>query len=195
MKIAFFDFDGTITCKDSLFDFIRFAVGDIRFYTGLLILFPVLVFFKIGFLSNTRAKEVVLAHFFKGMDRLSFQHIASEYSLNRIPLIIRPQAFERIKSHQQKGHKVVVVSASIDDWLLPWCKANKIDLIATKLAYNNDRITGNFLGKNCHGSEKAIRIHQAYDVGIYNCIYAYGDSEGDREMLTMADKKYYKPFQ
>lgn len=30
-KIAFFDFDGTITTDDSLLKFIRFVVGDRRF--------------------------------------------------------------------------------------------------------------------------------------------------------------------
>ena len=42
-KIAFFDFDGTITTDDSLLKFIRFVVGDRRFLLGLVVLSPMLV--------------------------------------------------------------------------------------------------------------------------------------------------------
>lgn len=194
MKIAFFDLDGTITSRDSLFDFIRFAKGNIIFLKGMTTLLPDLVRFMLGRLSNQEAKESVFSHFFNGIDFDIFLYMASEYSRERIPCILRKKAMKQIRNHQKKGHKVVVVSASVDMWLRPWCDDNNLELIATCLEKNQGRITGKLSGQNCNGQEKVKRICQAYNLRDYSCIYAYGDSKGDREMLAMAQERSYKPF-
>ena len=56
--IAFFDFDGTITTKDSLLEFIRFYHGDIKTILGILILSPILVLYKMKIIPNYKAKEL-----------------------------------------------------------------------------------------------------------------------------------------
>ena len=119
---------------------------------------------------------------------------AEQFSLNNIDLLIRKNALERIKWHQKNDHKVVVVSASIDYWLKPWCDKNHIDLIATQLEVNNNKLTGRLDKKNCFGSEKVRRIMDKYKLSNYNYIYAYGDSRGDHEMLQISSEKSYKPF-
>lgn len=48
--------------------------------------------------------------------------------------------------------------------------------------------------KSCYGIEKEHRIKEAYMLTSYEHVYAYGDSRGDREMLSLADTKEYKPF-
>ena len=69
-----------------------------------------------------------------------------------------------------------------------------MELIATKLASENNRLTGKFATKNCSGVEKLNRIKENYNLDNYKTIYAYGNSKGDKEMLTIADKKFYKYF-
>jgi phosphatidylglycerophosphatase C len=195
MKIVFFDFDGTITTKDSLLDFVKYAVGKWNYRMGLFILSPILAAYSIKLLSNSVAKEKLISYFFKGLNSIYFQNIANTYSIEQIDKIIRPEALERIKWHQEKGHKTVVVSASMEYWLNGWCKKNKLELIATKLESKNNRLTGKFSTKNCYGIEKVIRIKENYNLKDYETIYAYGDSKGDKEMLSIADKKYYKYFE
>ena len=56
MSIAFFDFDGTITKKDSLMHFTAFAKGRFIFYTGMLLLSPVFFCFKLGFVNAEKMK-------------------------------------------------------------------------------------------------------------------------------------------
>ncbi|MBE0499614.1 MAG: HAD family hydrolase [Campylobacterales bacterium] len=192
--IAFFDFDGTITKDDSLLKFIRFVVGDGRFVFGLVVLSPVLVAYKLKLIPNYKAKQKMLSWFFKGMRKKVFLKVANEYSLVHIDKILRPKAMEKIAWHKAQGHQVVIVSASIDCWLRPWCEKNGLELIATKLEIKDDEITGKLLTKNCYGIEKANRIREQYDLARYNYIYAYGDSRGDREMLELADEKFYKIF-
>ena len=71
-RIAFFDFDGTITSKDSLLEFIKFALGPFKYYKGLLFLSPMLILFKLKFIPNDLAKEKLITYFFSGFDSKYF---------------------------------------------------------------------------------------------------------------------------
>lgn len=193
-KIAFFDFDGTITTDDSLLKFIRFVVGDRRFLLGLVVLSPMLVLYKLKLIPNYKAKQYMLSWFFKGMSKDAFLKVANEYSLVHIDKILRPKAIEKINWHKNQGHKVVVVSASIECWLRPWCEKNGLELIATKLEIKDDIVTGKLLSKNCYGVEKVNRIKEIYNLKDFEYIYSYGDSSGDKQMLELAHEKFYKPF-
>jgi len=194
MKLALFDFDGTITTDDSLIKFIRFVVGDAKFIWGMALLTPMLTAYKLKLIPNYKAKQMMLSYFFKGMSEEKFMQVAKEYSLKRIDTILRPKAMEKIAWHKEQGHKVVIVSASMECWLKPWCNENNLDLIATKLEIKNGIVTGNFLSKNCYGIEKANRVNEVCDLNDYDHIYAYGDSRGDKELLALADESFYKPF-
>lgn len=193
-NIAFFDFDGTITNKDSLIDFIRFAVGDCRFWSGMIFLSPMLFLYKFKIIPNYKAKQWMLSHYFKGMSISDFKSFATSYANERIDKIVRPAALEKINFHKQNGDKVVVVSASAECWLRLWCERNELELIATRLKFENERFSGLFDGKNCYGAEKLNRIREKYDLSGLHYIYAYGDSAGDAQMLKIANEKFYKPF-
>ena len=119
MHLALFDFDGTITTDDSLIKFIRFVVGDAKFILGMTVLSPMLITYKLKLIPNYKAKQMMLSYFFKGMSEEQFQTIAQEYSLKHIDTILRPKAMERIAWHKKQGHKIVIVSASIECWLKP----------------------------------------------------------------------------
>jgi hypothetical protein len=56
-NIAFFDFDGTITRKDTMFEMVKFSHGKKEFYKGLLKITPWLVGLKLGLVSAQKAKE------------------------------------------------------------------------------------------------------------------------------------------
>ena len=193
-RIAFFDFDGTITSKDSLVEFIKFALGVFKYYKGLLFLSPILILFKLKFIPNDLAKEKLITYFFSGFDSKYFFEIASRYSKDEIPKIVRPKAIEKIIWHKQAGDKVVIVSASMESWLKCWCNENGVELLGTKLQVEKSKITGRFSSKNCYGLEKVHRIREKYNLDDYKVIYAYGDTMGDQQMLDLADKKYYKHF-
>ena len=194
MKLVLFDFDGTITTDDSLIKFIRFVVGDVKTAWVMLLLSPMLITYKLKLIPNYKAKQWMFSYFFKGMDEQQFLKVAEEYSLKHIDTILRPKAIERIAWHKKLGHTVVVVSASIECWVKPWCDKNSLDLIATKIEIKDGILTGKFLTKNCYGIEKANRAKEAYNLSDYDYIYAYGDTRGDKELLALADESFYKPF-
>lgn len=192
--IAFFDFDGTITTKDTLLEFIKYVKGDASFYFGFILNCPILVLYKLKIISNQRAKEIMLNYFFGKMKSEEFSRHCESFMAEKLPAFLREKAMAEIKKMQAVGAEVVVVSASPENWLQAWCTANGIKCIATKLDTRNDRITGRINGLNCHGKEKVRRINEAFNLSDYSSIYAYGDTSGDRYMLAIANYKFYKPF-
>ena len=194
MKIAFFDFDGTITTQDSLPDFIKFAIGKPKYYLGLCLLSPILLAYVLKLLPNHSAKEKMISYFFKGWPEKNFQTVADEYAALQIDKIVRPKALEKLRWHQEQGHKVVIVSASMKSWLKKWCDTQNVELISTQLEIKQGKLTGKFATKNCHGKEKVNRIKEQYSLQDYSYIYAYGDSSGDKDMLKLANEAFYKPF-
>ena len=194
MNLALFDFDGTITTRDSLPDFIQFAVGKPAYFFGLLVLSPILISYLAGLISNHVAKQKLLSWFFKGWQVDRFQQLADQYSRQQIDRILRTAAMEKLQWHLQQGDRVIVVSASMENWLGNWCKNHKVELLSTRLATVNNKLTGEFETANCHGDEKARRVRELLDLSDYKKIYAYGDSSGDKAMLALAHEAFYRRF-
>lgn len=192
MGLALFDFDGTITQRDSLFDFLAFSFGFRRCVIGAFVLAPMMVAYLLRRIPSWRAKESVFRRFFKGWDLVKFRKAAATYSKERIPCIVREEALRQIEWHRVRGNRMVVVSASPEDWLRPWCEGQNIEVIATRLEVHEGRLTGRIEGRNCQGIEKVRRIKEVIDLDKYERVYAYGDSRGDAEMLDLANERYYR---
>lgn len=192
--IAFFDFDGTITTKDTMLQFIIFCKGRLSFYSGMLFISPWLVAMKLKLISKTAAKEKMLTWFFSGEDFAKFNNECSLFIKNKLPGLIRPTALKKIEEHKRHGHEVVVVSAAISNWMADWCFKNNLKCISTKLEVVNQKITGKLNGPNCNDKEKVNSILQEYNLKDYDEIYCYGDTNGDKPMLQLATHPYYKHF-
>ncbi|MCW3465707.1 HAD-IB family hydrolase [Chitinophaga nivalis] len=194
MTIAFFDFDGTITTRDTLWEIIRFQKGSVRMYAGGCWLLPALIAYKCKLIPAQQMKEKVLAHFFGEMTEPDFAARCADFCTQRLPQLIRPAALKAIRQHQQEGHQVVVVTASVRQWVAPWCTALGIDCISSALDVQQQRITGKLAGANCNGAEKVRRIRQQFNLDNFREIYAYGDSSGDKPMLAIAQHAYFRLF-
>ena len=194
MTLAIFDFDGTISTKDSFEDFIFFTHGFTKTVLGILINSPILVLYLLKIISNEQAKQKIFAHFYGGWEADRFKTLATQYTQKYLPKILRPKALERLAWHKKEGHKIVVVSASFENYLSGWCQNEGIDLIATQVEIKNDKLTGQFASPNCYGDEKIHRINQVFNLKDFSTIYAYGDSRGDLPLKTIATEFHYKPF-
>lgn len=192
--IAFFDFDGTITHRDTLAAYLIFAKGRFSYYKGLGLLSPMLVAYKAGLINNQRAKEILLAYFLKDMDVSEFNESCSRFNRQVMPSLIRPGAMNQIRNFKERGVEVVVVSASPENWVAPWCSQTGLKCIASVMQVHNGRLTGRLEGFNCHGHEKVNRIRACYDLSLYQQVYAFGDTSGDLPMLELATEKHYRPF-
>jgi len=197
-RVAFFDFDGTITIKDTLLEFIKFTKGSIFFYIGFFLNSPWLVAYKCKIISNQRAKQRVLTFFFGGLPLQEFQENCDRFAKERLPSLIRPKAMEEISRLQKIGAVIVIVSASPQNWIQGWANLIPAELIATKLQTIERRdiqiLTGKIAGNNCYGEEKIRRIKEHFTLSEYEEIYTYGDSSGDQPMLDLGNRAFFKPF-
>ena len=193
-NIAFFDFDGTITSKDSMLALAKYDAGKLNYYAKMLSIAPSLIAFKAGLLDAHKAKEKFLQTFFGGLSTESFASICNGFNNDVLPSIIKKDAMKAIAKHQQENTVVVVVSASAENWLKPWCTKNNLTLLGTRLLEKNGTITGKILGNNCNGKEKVSRINEIFNLTDFEKIYAYGDSSGDKEMLSIASNPHYRLF-
>lgn len=187
--IAAFDFDGTLTTRDSFPDFIRYAAGTPRFLAGFLLYSPLLVLMKLRLYPGDKAKEQVFAHFFKGWEYKRFQTLGQAYS-SGIEGMRNELVIKRLQEHLASGDTVYVVSASIREWVEPWClQQGAHTVLATEIEVDADgRLTGRFKTRNCNGEEKVNRLLQAEPERSTYRLVAYGNSSGDTPLLTFADE-------
>ena len=116
------------------------------------------------------------------------------FAEKELPGLIRPAALKEIDRLQALGFEIVVISASAENWIRKWSRALSLTLISTRLEVKNGLITGKIEGRNCHGEQKVARIREKWDLEEFEEIYVYGDSPGDKPMLALATKSFYKPF-
>ena len=194
-KIVAFDFDGTLTTKDTLIEFIRYACGTGAFLWGFLRYAPLLVLMKLGLYPNWKVKQKVFAHFFKGMPLEDFNSLCQRFAKDNQHLL-RPKGIEAIHQALDKGAEVLIVSASIDNWVREMINTKEPSLcvVGTQVEVKDGLLTGRFLTKNCYGPEKVNRILALYTHRNEYHLTAYGDSRGDKELLAFADESHYKPF-
>lgn len=192
MDLAVFDFDGTITIKGTYPGFIRFAVRPGRKLVGGVILSPLIAGYRCRLASDRGIRRAISKVGFWGEEPERLSELGERYADEVLPDLIRPAALERIAWHRTRGDRVVVVSATLDVYLAPWCRKLGVDVICTHLEARYGRLTGTYMGGDCSGKEKARRISERYALADYATVYAYGDTEEDRQMLEMADKKYFR---
>jgi len=193
-SIAFFDFDGTITTKDTMLELARFKSGSVSYLLGMFIISPWLIAMKMGTVSKQKAKEKLLAYFFGDTDLDTFNNYCINFNKKKLPSLIKKQAMVAIKNHRENNIAVVIVSASAENWVAPWCKENNLQFICTRLKIKNNKITGELDGENCNGNEKVCRIKELFNLADFDNIYCYGDTAGDEMMLGLATHAYYRPF-
>ncbi len=195
MNLALFDFDGTITKKETISEFLRFCIGNTRFVLAVVRVFPSILGYFSGLIGNQEIKERLLFETVGGWEEEWLVEKGQEFAKKRLPSLIRPKALERIRWHKERGDRIVLISASLIYYLRPWADIVGIkEVIGVELEIADGRITGKLLGKNCYGAEKVRRLKELLDISNFDEIYAYGDSRGDREMLALANYPFFRPF-
>lgn len=188
-NIAVFDFDGTLTTRDSFLAFIKWACGPVSYYVGFLRFAPQLLLMFMHLYPNWKAKERIFAHFFKGWQYSWFQALGVEFATELDTMRNEP-VIGRLKEHIDHGDTVYVISASLPEWVEPWCLQLGVNaVLATEIEVNDQgRITGRFKTKNCFGQEKVDRLLKVEPERETYVLHAYGDSRGDLELLAFADE-------
>lgn len=188
--LALFDLDGTITDRDTFLDFHLWALGLGKTLLGLLDMKLPGIIFRTG---REGAKQRLFSNYWQGKDYEYFVEMGKGYSIGRLPSLVKKHASKAIAFHRERKDKMILVSASLREWMEPWAHdAGFSAVIATEPEVQSGILTGFFSTPNCRGSEKVRRLREMGFPGSAATVYAYGNSRGDRQMLELATFPVYR---
>jgi len=193
--VATFDFDGTLSRRDSLLPFLVFVRGAAATARAVVAEGPRFGRVLLGTASRDEAKEALLTRLLSGAEAGQLTESGRAFAERLVARGLRPAMRHRLQWHRQAGHRVVIVSASPTIYLATAGARLGVDaVLATELEVDADgRLTGKLAGRNCRGDEKANRLRAWLDASAPERserpprLWAYGDSRGDAEMLALAD--------
>jgi phosphatidylglycerophosphatase C len=191
-RIAAFDFDGTLTQRDTLMGFLARTFGRRTLARAVAQVAPVMVRAKTGRLADDvhhrdASKEALLRELCLGFGQDEFARAGAQYA-STLDQRLRPEMTEQLAWHRDAGHELVIVSASLQTYLAPFGEAHGFDaVIGVELEAEHGRLTGRLIGPNVRGPEKAVRLEKWLAGERPELLWAYGNSSGDRELLAMAD--------
>ena len=197
--VAAFDFDGTVTDRDTLVPFLVLAFGRARVAGA----FAALAFTGLGWLLRLvtidEFKRRVLRRLVAGAPAQRLRALGPVHA-RACAAWLRPGAPDCIRWHRTQGHLLVLVSSTLDLYL---------DAVAAELGFDHvlcsrlevrrdgaavERFSGEIEGRDCTGAEKLRRLTALLgERGSFE-LHAYGDSAGDRELLAAADHPHFRPF-
>lgn len=194
--LAIFDLDGTLTSRDTLFPFLRFAAGPAAFWVRLPLAMLVVVLMGLRLVSRQRAKEWVLALYLRGRHRVDLAALGEAFAREKLGPLLRPQAKARLAWHRERGHECALATASLALYAEPWSRRAGIGhVLATALEFDERGLaTGRISGQNCRGPEKLRRLEERFgDLASLNA-HGYGDSGADRAFLEKCAQPHYRSF-
>ncbi len=192
-KLYCFDFDGTLTYKDTMFMYLRFY-DPTRFRLQFLKHVPLFILLKLKLAETEKVKKSFIGSILKGQTREKIENKSLRFFEMHYPKIIRENALDFIHNIDRENTQSLMVTASLDIWAKPFADAFQMQLVATKAEFKNGIFTGNFIGKNCNGKEKLERIRSEISGTRYDKIIAFGDTSGDKPMLAWANEGHYQFF-
>ncbi|MGZ5188522.1 MAG: HAD family hydrolase [Kaistella sp.] len=192
-KLYLFDFDGTLTNKDTMFLYLRFY-NPSKFIVQFMKHIPLFALLKLKLADAEKVKKSFIASILKGESRQKIEKKSQIFFEKYQQEIIRENALEFISNIDRNHTESYIVSASLDIWVKPFAEKFQMKLLATQAEFKDGVFTGDFVGRNCNGPEKVNRIKEAVKGSKFDKTIAFGDTSGDREMLAWADESQFEFF-
>jgi HAD superfamily hydrolase (TIGR01490 family) len=209
---AIFDFDGTLTVRDTSLAFLRFTArrrsrrasgGRLGTPRSLPWAGPALLLDGANALRRSgdpfepdtvlgrwerRAHERLTRRGLAGLEWNEVRALGEAFAAERLPAFARHGGAARVRWHRARGDVCVLVSASLDVYLKPWGERAGFHHVAgTELEVDDDgRVSGAFRGAYCWGLEKVRRVQSFLGPLEGWRLHVYGDGPGDRHLLERA---------
>ena len=189
VSVAVFDVDKTLTVRDCVVPYVSKVAGRGKVLAAILQNLPS-VARLVARRDRDGLKLLFVRELFSGVDVSRGESVGVEFAAMVAENWIREDVARRLRWHQEQGHVVVLVSASLSPYLIPFGDLIEADVVLCATLEENDGVyTGNLVGPNCRGEEKVRRIEQWCEesgVPLEAIEFAYGDSKGDGPMIAMA---------
>lgn len=192
--IVAFDFDGTLTVRDSFNAFLAWRAPAPRFAAGLVKLAPAGVAYALN-RDRGRLKSAAIREFLAGRTPVEVGAEAAGFCEAVWARFMRPDALETWKAWKSRGATMVIVTASPAITVEPFARRLDADvLLGTRLKLDAaGKIAGPLAGENCRAGEKVLRLRERFGPNV-KLAAAYGDTSGDTEMIAIAEEKGFRVF-
>ena len=195
ITVAAFDFDETLTKRDTVVPFLRRFTSTHRFAVSLLPhTLRLLPMATRRDRDRLRALATDIVFRDRAVEELDAE--AASWGVTIAETLLRADMVARLRWHVEQGHRVVIVTASYEHYVRVVAKVlGDVDVVGTRLEVADGRCTGRLDGANCRGPEKLRRLEAWMRANGLDrndvTLYAYGDSSGDRELLAAADHPHW----
>ncbi len=196
-QVAVFDFDGTLTRRDTLLPFLAAATSPGRVARALAAQGVTLGLAMAGRGDRDHEKQRLLAALLRGWPLAELEVVAERFADETVERRLRTSSLARLRSHLEDGHAVVIVTASPELVVAPVGRRLGVSaVLGTRLEVTAGRLTGRLLGANVRGAEKVRRLEAWLGPGAAPAAWAYGNSKGDRELMgTAGDAIWVRRFE
>ncbi len=196
--IAAFDFDGTITKRDTLVPFLAKVAGPARFTSTCARLGLLGARGRVPVKDRDRVKEHMIELLLGGMAEHDLRAQGERYARDLLTSDrLRPDVLARIAEHHRAGHTTLIVSASLVYYLDPIARELSMDgVIGVEPEVVDGVLTGRLARPNVRAEQKAVRLREWLgvdpDAPVADVVrHAYGNSSGDHELLAMAGQGWW----
>ncbi|MFJ7886162.1 HAD-IB family phosphatase [Pseudomonas sp. NPDC096917] len=192
--LSAFDFDGTLTYHDSFVPFLRFAFGNRLFAMRLLRMIPSTASYLLGRISRNDLKEKLITVYLTGTKESWVAERADAFCDASFQRLMRPLGLRSVADQLEQKAIVTICSASPELVLRPFAKKLGIGLIGTRLQSVDGVLTGEIDGINCRCEQKVLRLEAQYGPLDQYTLRAWGDTQGDEQMLGAAQEPHWREF-
>ncbi len=103
MNLALFDFDGTITTRDTYTKFVFSSTKFVRLVIGVFFLFPAIILYKAGLLSAPKIRPLISRVAFMGVPEKQIDASAELFVSEYLPSVVRRDMLQKIAEHKDNG--------------------------------------------------------------------------------------------
>jgi len=189
---ALYDFDGTITRKDTtiLLLVALLKLRPWRFFGLIWFLFR--MFVARDSVSKQGYKNKAIGYLIKDLSGMRLSGALKDFR-NKVKFQYRPSVLTSIDLAIQDGCTVLIVTASPSFAISDCVSDLPVIVLGTEFEKKENIYTGLLKSKNCYGQEKVNRINEwaSSNKTTLSVQSAWGDHFSDFDMLSLAEKRYW----
>jgi phosphatidylglycerophosphatase C len=189
---ALYDFDGTITSKDTtvLLLVALLKLRPWRFFGLIWFLFR--MFVASDNVSKQGYKNKAIGYLIKGLSGMRLSVALKDFK-NKVKFLYRPSVLNSIDQAIQDGCTVLIVTASPSFAISDCVSDLPVEVLGTEFEKKENIYTGLLKSENCYGKEKVNRINEwaTSKKIVLNVQSAWSDHFSDFDMLSLSAKRYW----